>query len=308
VISSINDFTFVGYETVMAVIKMQRGILSIQSHVAYGCVGNRAAVFPLQRLGWEVIAVNTVQFSNHTGYGAWEGDVFTPEHIRAVLNGVDARGGLALCDAVLSGYLGDVGLGEAVLDAVARVKAAHPGAVYCCDPVMGDVGRGVFVRPGVPEFMRDRAMPAADIATPNQFELELLTGRRIATLEDALAATAALRRSGPSLVLVTSLTRRDGATGMIEMLADGPDGAFLVAAPLLPFETPPNGGGDLTAALFLAHWSDGRDVAAALEKTTGAVHAVFAETARRGARELQIVAAQDALAAAERPFPAVRVR
>jgi pyridoxine kinase len=292
----------------MAVIKMQRGILSIQSHVAYGCVGNRAAVFPLQRLGWEVIAVNTVQFSNHTGYGAWEGDVFTPEHIRAVLNGVDARGGLALCDAVLSGYLGDVGLGEAVLNAVARVKAAHPGAVYCCDPVMGDVGRGVFVRPGVPEFMRDRAMPAADIATPNQFELELLTGRSITTLEDALAATAALRRSGPALVLVTSLTRRDGANDMIEMLADGPDGAFLITAPLLPFATPPNGGGDLTAALFLAHWSDGRDVAAALEKTTGAVHAVFAETARRGARELQIVAAQDALAAGNRPFPAVRVR
>jgi pyridoxine kinase len=308
VISSVDDFTFVENETAMAVTKMQRGILSIQSHVAYGCVGNRAAVFPLQRLGWEVIAVNTVQFSNHTGYGAWEGDVFTPEHVRAVLNGVDARGGLALCDAVLSGYLGDVGLGEAVLDAVARVKAAHPGAVYCCDPVMGDVGRGVFVRPGVPEFMRDRAMPAADIVTPNQFELELLTGRRIATLEDALAATAALRRSGPSLVLVTSLTRRDGADDMIEMLADGPDGAFLVAAPLLPFDTPPNGGGDLTAALFLAHWSDGRDVAAALEKTTGAVHAVFAETARRGVRELQIVAAQDALAAGDRPFPAVRVR
>lgn len=287
---------------------MQRGILSIQSHVAYGCVGNRAAVFPLQRLGCEVIAVNTVQFSNHTGYGAWEGDVFSPEHIRSVLNGVAARGGLAQCDAVLSGYLGDVGLGEAVLDAVAKVKAARPGAVYCCDPVMGDVGRGVFVRAGVPEFMRERAVPAADIVTPNQFELELLTGRRIATLEEALAATATLRRSGPALVLVTSLTRRDGADDMIEMLADGPDGAFLIAAPLLPFDTPPNGGGDLTAALFLARWLEERDAAAALEKTAGAVHAVFAETARRGARELQIVAAQDALAAGERPFQAVRVR
>lgn len=283
-------------------------ILSIQSHVAFGCVGNRAAVFPLQRMGCEVIAINTVQFSNHTGYGDWTGEVFTPAHIAAVVDGVDRRGGLAGCDAALSGYIGDVGLGEAVLDAVARVRAQNPAAVYCCDPVMGDVGRGLFVRPGVPEFHRDRALPLADIVTPNQFELEWLTGRKVETLDDALAATAELRRRGPAVALVTSLLRRDAPDGVIEMLVDGPDGAFLLATPCLPFDIPPNGSGDLTAALFLAHWLDRRDGAAALERAAAAVYAVFEETRRRGTRELQIVAAQAAFVDPARPFAARRVR
>ena len=125
-------------------------ILSIQSWVAYGHVGNASAVFPLQRLGAEVWAVNTVQFSNHTGYGAWTGQVFTGEQVAAVIDGIAARGALARCDAVLSGYMGDAGIGAAILDAVARVRAAQPGGVYCCDPVIGDEGRGVFVRPGIP--------------------------------------------------------------------------------------------------------------------------------------------------------------
>lgn len=286
---------------------MTGSILSIQSHVAYGYVGNRAAGFPLQRLGREVIAVNTVQFSNHTGYGAWRGDVAAPQHVRDVLTGVEERGGFDDCDAALSGYLGDAALGEAVLEAVAALKRRRPQAVYCCDPVMGDVGRGFFVRPGVPEFMRDRALPAADIVTPNHFELEALTGAAVLTLDDALAATAALRRLGPSVALVTSLARRGGPDDEIEMLADGPEGAFLIAAPRLPFDTPPNGGGDLTAALFLAHWLERRDAAAALEATAAAVHRVFAETARRGGRELQIVAAQDAYVDPARPFAARRL-
>ncbi|HRQ80638.1 MAG TPA: pyridoxal kinase PdxY [Azospirillaceae bacterium] len=286
---------------------MTGSILSIQSHVAYGYVGNRAAAFPLQRLGREVIAVNTVQFSNHTGYGAWRGDVAAPLHVREVLSGVEERGGFDACDAALSGYLGDAALGEAVLAAVTALKRRRPQAVYCCDPVMGDVGRGFFVRPGVPEFMRDQAVPAADIVTPNHFELEALTGAAVHTLDDALAATAALRALGPSVVLVTSLARRGGAENEIEMLADGPAGAFLIAAPRLPFDTPPNGGGDLTAALFLAHWLGRRDAAAALEATAAAVHQVFAETARRGGRELQIVAAQDAYVSAARPFVARRL-
>lgn len=282
-------------------------ILSIQSHVAYGYVGNRAAAFPLQRMGRDVIAVNTVQFSNHTGYGAWRGDVAAAQHVRDVLKGVEERGAFDGCDAVLSGYLGDATLGEAVLEAVAALKRRQPQAVYCCDPVMGDVGRGFFVRPGVPEFMRVHAVPAADIITPNHFELEALTGATVHTIDDALAATAALRALGPSVVLVTSLERRGGAEDEIEMLADGPDGAFLIAAPRLPFDAPPSGGGDLTAALFLVHWLERRDAAAALEATAAAVHHVFAETARRGVRELQIVAAQDAYVSAARPFAARRL-
>lgn len=194
-------------------------ILSIQSWVAYGHVGNASAVFPLQRLGAEVWALNTVQFSNHTGYGAWRGQVFGAELIRELVTGIEERGVLGTCDAVLSGYMGDAAIGEAILEAVARVRAANPQAVYCCDPVIGDVGRGVFVRPGIPEFMRDRAMPAADIATPNQFELEWLTGRAVGTLAEAKAAVRALQESGPRCVLVTSLRVEDTPADAIEMLA-----------------------------------------------------------------------------------------
>lgn len=283
-------------------------VLSIQSHVAYGYVGNRAAVFPLQRLGCDVIAVNTVQFSNHTGYGSWKGDVFTPAHVEQVLEGVGERGALDSCDAVLSGYMGDAAMGSVILSAVARVKAARPDAVYCCDPVMGDVGRGFFVRPGIPEFMRDHAIPAADVVTPNQFELEYLTGCPVTSLDEALAATAALRSRGPTLVMVTSLTRAEAPEGRIEMLVDGDAGAFLVGTPRLPLDPPPNGAGDAVAALFLAHYLKTRSAAAALEGAAAAINAVFQETRRAGTRELQLIAAQDLMAAPSVRFPVEQVR
>ena len=152
-------------------------ILSIQSHVAYGHVGNSAAVFPLQRIGVEVWPVQTVQFSNHPGYGAWRGRVFSAATIRLVVQGIEERGVLGECDGVISGYLGSPDTGEAVVESVARVKGANPAARYCCDPVIGDVSQGVFVKPGIPEFMREHAVPAADVITPNQFELDHLTGR-----------------------------------------------------------------------------------------------------------------------------------
>lgn len=144
-------------------------ILSIQSHVAYGHVGNASAVFPMQRLGVEVWPIHTVQFSNHTGYGAWKGQVFDGATIDELMAGIGERGVLGKCDGVLSGYMGSADIGHAILQAVAKVREANPKAMYCCDPVIGDVGRGVFVRPGIPEFMREQAVPAADIVTPNQF-------------------------------------------------------------------------------------------------------------------------------------------
>src|SRR5437868_5794790 len=172
-------------------------ILSIQSHVAYGHVGNAAATFPLQRIGVEVWPIHTVQFSNHTGYGAWTGRVFEAALIGELVDGIAARGVLGTCDGVLSGYMGSADTGAAILDAVARVKAANPSARYCCDPVIGDVGRGVYVRADVPEFMRECALPAADIVTPNQFELDLLSGTATATLAGALSAVEGLRARGP---------------------------------------------------------------------------------------------------------------
>jgi pyridoxine kinase len=280
-------------------------ILSIQSWVAYGHVGNAAAIFPLQRLGFEAWAINTVQFSNHTGYGAWRGQVFAPGHVAELVDGIAERGALGRCDAVLSGYMGDAGLGEAILDAVARVKAANPKALFCCDPVIGDVGRGVFVRPGIPEFLRDRAVPVADILTPNHFELERLAGREIATLGEALDAARRLRDRGVGTVLVTSFRRRRAGADKVEMLAVGEAGAWLVATPLLPIA--PNGGGDLTAALFLAHLLQGEPIGAALAATAGSVWGIIEATMRAGARELQLVAAQQELVRPSRSFRTRRV-
>src|SRR3954468_13156948 len=178
-------------------------ILSIQSHVAFGHVGNAAATFPLQRIGVGVWPIHTVQFSNHTGYGAWTGRVFEARLITELVDGIAQRSVLGQCDGVLSGYMGSAETGAAILDAVARVKAANPRARYCCDPVIGDVGRGVFVRAGIPEFMRESAVPAADIVTPNQFELDLLSRRTTETVADARAAIDAVHKLGPKVILVT---------------------------------------------------------------------------------------------------------
>jgi pyridoxine kinase len=278
-------------------------ILSIQSAVAYGHVGNAAAVFPLQRLGFEVWPVDTVQFSNHTGYGQWRGRAWDAAAIGEVIRGIGERGAFPQCEAVLSGYLGDVGLGEVVLEAVAAVKTANPAALYCCDPVIGDDHSGVFVRPEIPAFFRDRAVAAADILTPNRFELALLSGCEIAGVADALAAAHALRARGPQLILVTSLPG-DNA-GEIAMLAAGNDGAWLVATPRLPHLF--NGAGDLTAAVFLGHFLRSGDAAAALAATAASVHAVLAETLRRAEPELAIIAAQAAFVDPAQKFPIRRV-
>ena len=278
-------------------------ILSIQSAVAYGHVGNSAAVFPLQRLGYEVWPVDTVQFSNHTGYATWRGRAWDAASIAEVIRGIGERGAFSRCAAVLSGYLGEPALGDVVLEAVRQAKAANPAAIYCCDPVIGDDHRGVFVRPELVDFFRDRALPAADILTPNRFELALLSGRRIAGAADALAAIAEIRARGPRWMLVTSLP--GAIPDALAMLAAGSEGAWVLETPRLPLTA--NGAGDLSAALFLARFLRSRDPAAALADTAGAVHAVLEETLRRGAAELQIVPAQDALAAPPARFLPQRV-
>lgn len=281
-------------------------ILSIQSSVAFGHVGNSAAVFPLQRLGFEVWPVNTVHFSNHTGYGQWRGPILPADQIADVVQGIEDRGVLPGCDAVLSGYMGDRTLGEVIVDAVRRVKAANLRALYCCDPVMGDVGRGIFVRPGIPEFMRDVAVPAADIVTPNQFELEYLTGRTVETMTGAIAAADAVRALGPRLVLVTSLVRKDAAPGSIEMLAVSADGAWLVTTPMLPITV--NGAGDATSAIFLAHYMKSGDPGVALSRVAASIFAVLDGTYHAGAREIQLVAMQEAIAEPDERFAVTRLR
>ncbi len=285
------------------------GILSIQSGVAYGHVGNSAAVFPLQRLGFDVWPVNTVQFSNHTGYGAWRGHVHTAEQVDEIIRGVTERGALTRCEAVLSGYLGDAGLGMSVLNTVAAVRAERRNALYACDPVMGDVGRGFFVRPGIPEFFAGHAVPAADIVTPNAFELAYLAEREaVETLDEAIEAAAVVRAKGPRLVVVTSLMLPGNeAADRLGVLADDAEGSWLVRTPHLPITL--NGTGDAITALFLGHYLLARgEVPTALERAVSAMYAIVEATYRAEARELRLVATQDHLAAPERLFRAERVR
>ncbi|WP_432907017.1 pyridoxal kinase PdxY [Micromonospora matsumotoense] len=281
-------------------------ILSIQSSVAYGHVGNSAAVFPLQRLGHEVWPVLTVHFSNHTGYGAWRGPLLAPADVAEVIEGIADRGVLGTADAVLSGYQGDPAMGAVILDAVDRIRAANPDVVYCCDPVMGDTGRGMFVRPGIPEYLRDVVVPRADIITPNHFELDFLAGRTTTTLTEVLDAVDVVRATGPHDVLVTSVLHGDVPDGSLEVVAVSDEGAWAVTTPLLPIS--PNGGGDVTAALYLAHLRTTGSPATALERTIASVFTVLERTLAAGTREIQLIAAQDAIADPPARFTARKLR
>jgi pyridoxine kinase len=277
-------------------------ILTIQSHVAYGHVGNAAAVFALQRLGVEAWPIHTVQFSNHTGYGSWRGRAFDVAMIHELMQGISERGVLETCDGVLSGYLGTAEIGGAVLDAVAQVKRANPRARYCCDPVIGDVGRGVFVQPGIAEFMRTHVVPAADIATPNHFELDHLTGRSTSDLPAVLAAVDALRASGPRVVLVTSLVTSETPPDAIDLLACDDTGRYRLRTPKLPIAV--NGTGDAIAALFFAHCLRTGSAADALSRAASALFGVLKRTADMGSREILLIDAQEELVNPSREFRA----
>jgi pyridoxine kinase len=280
-------------------------ILSIQSWVAYGHVGNAAAMFPMQRLGHDVWAVNTVQFSNHTGYGAWRGSVFTGEAVRELVAGIEERGAFARCDGVLSGYMGDVSIGETILDAVAKVKAARPDALYCCDPVIGDIDTGIYVRTGILEFMRARAIAAADIITPNHFELGLLAGREVTTLLDLTGALEAVHALGSKVIVVTSVHVADAPNDVIDLIVSSPQGRFRVRTPLLPVAV--NGAGDAIAALFFVHYLQTGDAGEALARAASSVYGLLKRTVEAGSREILLVEAQDEFVRPTTRFEAERI-
>jgi len=276
-------------------------VLSIQSAVTYGRVGNRAAVFVLERLGHEVWPIDTVAFSNHPAHGGFRGRIVPAAEVAALVDGVAARGVLGRCAAVLSGYLGDPATGAVVADAVLRVRAANPAALYCCDPVIGEVGRGVYVQDGIPEVVRERLVPLADIVTPNPFELELLTGIAPTTLADARTAARALVGMGsperrgpgrPTLVVATGL-RLSELPGDLAVMAVTRGDAWLVHHPRRAVRV--WGTGDAFAALFLGAHLAGRDPRAALEHAVSALDDVLQLAESEDSDELPVVALQDAL-------------
>ncbi|WP_421221061.1 pyridoxal kinase PdxY [Aeromonas enteropelogenes] len=279
-------------------------VISIQSHVVFGCAGNSAAVFPMRRLGVEVWPVNTVQFSNHTQYSqGWQGMVMPAGHIGQLMAGLTDIGVLGQCDALLSGYLGSAAQGEEILAAVARLKACNPRALYFCDPVMGHPDKGCIVAPGVAEFFKDRALACADMLAPNLLELERLTGREIHNVPEAVAACQQLRARGARLVLVKHLGRAGFGHDHFEMLLVCDEGAFHISRPLYPFARQPIGVGDLLSATMLANLLAGYEPVVAFERTNASVDAVLAQTWLVNAYELQLVAAQHEMAQ-----PHVRIR
>jgi pyridoxine kinase len=280
--------------------------LSIQSSVAYGHVGNSAAAFALQRMGVETYPVLTVHYSNTTAYQSWRGPVFKAEEVADVIRGIDERGALPGVDAVLSGYQGSEEMGQTILDAVALVKTRRPGAVYCCDPVMGDVGRGFYVASGIPAFLRDRVVPKADIVTPNQFELDFLTDSVTKSTADLLAAADQIIALGPQTVLVTSAVVADAPPRTVSMAAVRAGEAWLVTTPQLDRSF--TGSGDVTAAVFLAKLLRTGDLSAALAETAGIVYSILEATAASGRRELELVAAQNELVNPSNRFASARLR
>ncbi|MDR2633834.1 MAG: pyridoxal kinase PdxY [Treponema sp.] len=288
-------------------------ILSIQSHVVYGYAGNTAAVFPLQRLGREVWAVNTVEFSNHTGYGAWQGQVLGAALAEALIQGLEERGVLGTCEAVLSGYMGDADVGLAVMQAVRRVRTRNPQALYCCDPVMGDAGRGFYVKPGIPDLFKNQVITLADLITPNQFELEALSGMDTSSLAGTRRAMESLHAKGPKVVLVTSF--REGVSPLgsvrsgdhIDMLVSDGNELYRIRTPELAFTTVMAGSGDLTAAVFLSRYLETRDIRQSLELCAASVYGIMEATFARRSRELLMIQAQEELVAPSSVFQAVRL-
>lgn len=280
-------------------MKRSKNVLSIQSWVSYGHVGNAAALFALQRLGVNASGVHTVQFSNHTGYGAWRGEVFDAALIGELVAGIDERGALERMDGVLSGYMGSAATVAQVTAAVRLVKKKNPKALYCLDPVMGDFGRGVFVHPDLPAVIENEAVPSADVLVPNHFELQLLSGKEISTMGEAIEAAQLLRgrmnQAGPRLLVVTSLERKDAPADRIETLVVSDEGAWHCSTPKLPLDPPRNGTGDLIAALFFAHVLSEKSPAEALSLATSALYSVLKRTHESGSREIELIASQDEL-------------
>ncbi|RMX04099.1 pyridoxal kinase PdxY [Corticibacter populi] len=281
-------------------------VLSVQSHVAYGHAGNSAAVFPLQRLGIEVLPVHTVQFSNHTGYGAFRGQVFDVNHLREIFLGLEDRGVLPHISAILSGYMGDSSIGDAILDIAARIKQANPAALYLCDPVFGDVGRGVFVRPGIPEYHRNHTIGAADIMTPNQFEFEQLMGTTLHSVPQALEVARQHIGDSRKVVVITSLVTPDIAEGNLVALAVTASDAWAVQTPIIDRKPLPNGMGDAFSAILLGHLLLGQALPTALELATSSLYELVQHTAS-GNRDLPLVEQQQQIVAPATRFHAQAV-
>jgi pyridoxine kinase len=284
-------------------------VISIQSQVAYGHVGNSAAMFPMQMHGIDVIAVPTTLLSNRPGYPTIRGRVLEAQLVADLLLGVEERGALDSARAILSGYLGSSEIAAVVADFVRRAKAGNAALTYVCDPVLGDRDGGLFVRADIPPLMRDLLCPLADIITPNHFEFEWLCGARANTIDDVIAQAQTLMTRGPSTVVVTSAELADTPDETIETIAvertQNQFKAWRVATPKLPIS--PSGTGDLFASLLVSARVRGSNTPDALSHAASAIFAVLERTAARGTEEMRIVESAALLTNPTRRFDAIAI-
>ena len=265
------------------------GVLSIQSHVAMGYVGNSAAVFALQRMGHEVWPVHTLLFSNHPGHGDVGGKTMETALLADLVSGLSRRGVFESCEALLTGYLGQASTGPIVLEALALAKTANNKVKFVLDPVIGDEETGVFVADDVVELMRDSLLARADVVTPNVFELKILAGVSGDETIDLVKVADRLRTKGPQVMLVTGIEDRDGLIGTL-LVSDA--GAWRVDTPKLDLGRRANGAGDFFSACFLGHWLRNRDLVVSLESAVSSVFAALSYTADTGLNELALVQSQ----------------
>jgi pyridoxine kinase len=280
-------------------------VISIQSQVAFGHVGNNAAVFPMQMHGIDVIAVPTTLLSNRPGYKTIRGRVLEAQLVADLLLGIEERGAVERANMILSGYLGSAEIADVIANFVTRAKASNPALLYACDPVLGDRDRGLFVRDDIPPLVRDRLCPLADIITPNHFEFEWLCGAEAKTIDRVIAQARRLHARGPKTVVITSAELADTPGGKIESLAVEASRAWRVRTPKLPIS--PNGTGDLFAALFVAARVRGADAQETLSHAASAIFAVLERTAARGTEEMRIVESAELLIHPKRRFEATAI-
>ncbi|AAU37412.1 MULTISPECIES: pyridoxal kinase PdxY [Basfia] len=269
-----------------------KNVLSIQSHVVFGYAGNKSATFPMQLMGVDVWALNTVQFSNHTQYGKWTGMVIPKEQIGEIIRGIDEIGELKNCNAVVSGYLGSAEQVDEIIKAVEKVKSLNPQALYLCDPVMGHPDKGCIVADGVKEGLINLAVSHADILTPNLVELREISGLPVENFEQAIEAVKVIRAKGPKTVLIKHLSKVGKYADKFEMLLANDEGIWHLTRPLYTFAKEPVGVGDLTAGLFLANKVNGKSDLEAFEHMANAVNEVMKTTFELNSYELQLIAAR----------------
>ena len=261
-----------------------KSVLTIQSQVAGARVGNSVAVFAIERLGVPVIARPTTLLGRRPDRGAPGGGPIPASVLTTMVEALDADGALANVGHVLTGYIALAEQADVILDAVRRVKDANPRAVWVCDPVMGDAGEA-FVKPDIVDAFRKRLAPAADVLTPNHWELETLAAHKLPTMTDTHSAARAFGKP----VIVTSAPIGNGVGAFYV----APTGSWTVEAPRLP--EAPKGAGDLFTALYVARRALGQSVVVALEAAAGATHDVIARSLLEGDGHLALVAAQDKL-------------